>query len=107
MRRRTLRRRYGHAKGGLKTLPPIGTKVRLTGTFLKSTGQQRGSEGASVWTVVGNWGGNYVYVDEPLDDAYRAKMWGDLPESERPKWRSFAKGNLQIVGGPLKAGDYP
>jgi hypothetical protein len=107
--RHSLRRRYGHAttKRGLKEIPPIGTKVRLTGAFLKSTGQQRGSEGVSVWHVIGSWGGDHVYVDEPLDPKYVREMWGDLPEAERPKWRSFHKGNLQIVGAKPQAGDYP
>lgn len=106
-RGRALRRRYGHASGGgLKEIPPVGTKVRLTGKFLRDTGQQRGGEGASVWTVVGG-SGSFVQVNEPYDDEYRKQMWGDLPESERPKWRSINKANLQIVGAKPKAADYP
>ncbi len=108
MRRRSgraLRRRYGHA-AGLKAMPPVGTKVRLTGKFLQSTGQFKGREGASVWQVVGG-SDPFVYVNEPLDEEYRKQMWGDLPEAERPKWRTFHKGNLQIVGAKPKAEDYP
>ncbi len=91
---------------GLAEVPPPGTRVRLTGAFLKSTGQQRGSEGASVWTVIGG-DGDFVIVDEPFDEEYRTMMWGDLPEAERPKWRRFNKFNLEIVGAKPKAGDYP
>jgi hypothetical protein len=103
-----LARRYGHA-GGLKSQPPPGTPVRLTGAYLKSTGQQRGSEGASKWKVIGPVPGmpRHVYVDEPHPEEYRTMMWGDLPESERPKWRAFALGNLQIIGAKPKAEDYP
>ena len=85
---------------------PIGAKVRLTGTFLKSTGQQCGPEGLSVWTVVAN-DGDFVLVNEPHDEEYRKHMWGDLPESERPKWRRINRANLQIVGAKPKASDYP
>ncbi len=106
-RGRALRRRYGRAAArGLKAPPPIGAKVRLTGSFLKSTGQQRGGEGASVWTVVGN-SGSFVLVNEPHSEEYRKQMWGDLPEAERPKWRAINRANLQIVGAPPQAGDYP
>jgi hypothetical protein len=109
-RGRTLRRRYGHASArGLSDMPPIGTKVRLTGTFLKNTGQQRGGEGASRWKIIGPVPGmpQHVYVDEKYDDEYRKMMWGDLPEVERPKYRAIALGNLEIVGAKPKAGDYP
>lgn len=91
---------------GLREAPPVGTKVRLTGIFLKNTGQQRGGEGASVWTVVGNEG-NFVLVNEPHSEEYRKQMWGDLPEAERPKWRAINRSNLQIVGAKPKAADYP
>jgi hypothetical protein len=97
----------GSPMRGLKNLPPPGTRVRLTGAFLKSTGQQRGGEGASVWTVVGSSGDSFVLVNEPYSEEYRQQMWGDLPESERPKWRAINKANLQIVGAKPKAGDYP
>jgi hypothetical protein len=86
-----------------------GTPVRLTGKFLKNTGQQRGKEGASRWTVIGPVPGmpEHVYVDEPYSDEYRAQMWGDLPESQRPKWRAFNINNLEVIGAKPKAEDYP
>jgi hypothetical protein len=108
--KRRLHRRYGRASArGLKEVPPPGTKVRLTGHFLKSTGQHAGSEGTSVWQVIGPVPGmpHHVYVNEKHPESYRQMMWGDLPESERPVYRAFALGNLQIVGAKPKAADYP
>ena len=104
MSRRGLRRRYGHA-GGLKALPPVGAKVRLTGTFLKNTGQHRGGEGASRWTVVGHSGGSFVIVDEEADQSYFTAA--ELAADPSLKWRRINKGNLEIVGAKPKAGDYP
>jgi len=91
------------------TFPAEGTPVRLTGKFLKNTGQQRGSEGASRWKVIGPVPGmpEHVYVNEPHSEEYRKMMWGDLPEEERPKWRAIALGNLEIIGAKPKAKDYP
>jgi hypothetical protein len=101
-----LHHRYGHA-GGLKAQPPPGTKVRFTGKFLSSTGQY--TLAPHVWRVIGPTPGmpNHVQVDEKYDDEYRKMMWGDLPENERPLYRSIALGNLQIVGAKPKAADYP
>ena len=97
MARHSLRRRYGRARGGLHGPPAPGTRVRLTGSFLKSTGQQRGREGSKVFTVIGT-SGDFVQVNEPLDEEFRKKMWGDLPESERPRWRTINRANLEVVG---------
>lgn len=97
---------------GLKTKPAVGTAVRLTGAFLKNTGQQAGDEGAKRWKIV-ECGcglcvlGKHAATDEKHDDAYRAKMWGDLPEAERPLYRHVALSNLEIVGAKPKAEDYP
>jgi len=105
---KALKRRYGRAVGkrGLQAPPPIGARVRLTGAFLKSTGQQRGGEGMSVWTVTGN-DGDFVITNEPMDPTYVKEMWGDLPEAERPKFRRINRFNLEIVGAKPKAADYP
>ena len=35
----------------MKTKPEPGARVRLTGKFLRNTGQQIGAEGLSTWTV--------------------------------------------------------
>jgi len=98
------------SKRGLQAVPPAGTKVRLTGYFLKSTGQQRGSEGLSRWTVQACAcdlckTGRFVCTDERFEDSYRTIMWGDLPLAERPEFRHIACGNLEIVGGKPKAAD--
>ena len=94
------------SKRGLSARPAPGTKVRLTGYYLASTGQQTGSEGASRWLVVDCACGlcrlgRHCAVNEPEPQ----DMYLDLPPAERPQWRHFAIGNLQIVGAPPKAGD--
>lgn len=75
----------------------IGDKVKLTGKFLKSTGQGLGREGQKSWTVVGFWLNNpeMVFVNEPVA---MPEMYADLPESERPKWRTINAANLFKVG---------
>lgn len=89
---------------GLKEPPPPGTKVRLTGSFLKSTGQQRGGEGASRWTVLGN-SGAFVIVNEEADTRWFTPE--ELAADPSPKWRRINRANLEIVGAKPKAGDYP
>lgn len=103
---RRLRRRYGRARG-LKSVPPVGTKVRLTGYFLKVTGQQRGSEGQKVFKVLGQSGDSWAIVDEELYDYKDTFTPAELAADPSLKWRRIAIGNLQIVGAPPKAGDYP
>ena len=54
----------------MKTKPEPGTRVRLTGKFLRNTGQHTGSEGQSRWTVTGCAcglckNGRHVATDEP------------------------------------------
>ncbi len=54
--------------------PLVGTRVRLTGEFLRNTGQMAGGEGQSKWTTVDcRCGlcktGRFVAVDEPSIDA--------------------------------------
>ena len=103
--RKGLKRRYGRASArGLQSPPPVGSRVRLTGSFLKSTGQQRGREGASVWTVVGNTP-SFVIVNEPADTSYFTPA--EMAADPSLKWRRINKGNLEIVGAKPKAGDYP
>lgn len=56
-----------------RTFAP-GARVRLTGEFLRNTGQIVGGEGSSRWTVVAHHGcrlcedGRFVMVDEPSTD---------------------------------------
>jgi len=85
-----------------------GTKVQLTGVFLRSTGQVAGGEGASKWTLVpcscalcrdGSLSNGYfVAVDEPREVE---------PGEVGPKWRHFNAANLQVVGGRPRASNYP
>jgi hypothetical protein len=73
----------------------IGDRVKLTGKFLKNTGQRTGSAGLSEWTIVGFWSeGRMALVNEPADQT----GYEDLAPEERPKWRSIAVANLYKVG---------
>jgi len=110
-RARALRRRYGHA--GLKAVPPPGTKVRMTGIFLKNTGQHRGREGASRWTVLpweqsgfpGAPSPDMVVVNQPEDPSWYSDIRST--RSDGQFMRRIHKGNLEIVGAKPKAEDYP
>jgi hypothetical protein len=111
----SLRRRYGRAswKGGLKELPAPGTRVRLTGIYLKNTGQQRGGEGSSIWTVLpwsesgfpGRPNDSFVVVNEAQDGAMYSDITSTRPDGKF--MRMINKANLQIVGAKPKAADYP
>lgn len=90
----------------------VGARVRFTGSYLASTGQQTGPEGLSVWTVQACQcglcaGGGFACTNEALEPRQVAEVWGDLPEAERPKWRHINLANLMRVGGKPKASDYP
>jgi hypothetical protein len=100
---------------GLKVAPPAGTKVRLTGYFLKCTGQVKGGEGGKRWTVLAPYAcgfgpfncgcedGHLVAVDEEIsrigyEDITSTRTDGKL-------MRHIALANLEIVGAPPKAAD--
>lgn len=109
---------------GLKVVPPKGTKVRMTAKFLASTGQVKGSEGMSRWTVTdcvvgsidgypegGPCGmcrdGKHVCTDESHSAATDANGYEDIPEALRKQMkRHIHIGNLEIVGAKPKAEDY-
>lgn len=97
---------------GLRERPPAGTRVRMTGRFLASTGQQTGSEGLSRWTVLDCScrmcaAGTHVATDEPHPAALDRRGYEDVPDAERLAMkRHIAIGNLEIVGAPPKAADY-
>jgi hypothetical protein len=65
-----------------------GDRVRLTGEFLRNTGQIAGGEGQSRWTVLAHDGcrlcsdGQFVQVDQRSEDD---------PE----RWRHIHAGNLE------------
>ena len=101
---------------GLRVRPPVGTKVRLTGKYLQSTGQQAGGEGTSVWLTVDcgkDSGCNCdpwfsVAVNEPHTCRTDPTGYEDIPPEVRAKmWRHLALGNLEIIGAKPKAEDYP
>lgn len=86
-----------------------GDKVKLTGVYLRNTGQIAGGEGRKTWRVVACTcdlcaRGGFAAVDEPPLDY---GQWDDLPEAERPKHRHINLGNLQRVGAPPRAKDFP
>lgn len=77
----------------------VGDKVKLTGLFLKNTGQTCGGEGGKVWTVVGFWSdGRQCLVNEPHVCQTDPTGYEDLAPEDRPQWRSIATGNLFRVG---------
>jgi hypothetical protein len=104
------------SKRGLQVRPPVGSRVRFTGYFLKSTGQQTGDEGGKRFTVVADCGygahcachrdsGDQVAVDEQIEDQ---SLWYSDVVSSRPDgllMRHIALGNLELVGAPPKAAD--
>lgn len=89
-------------------------KVRLTGYFLKCTGQQAGGEGQNVWTVVECGcslckSGRYCATNEPrqLDGPDGKPLYTKEELAEISPHRHIALFNLQAVGGKPKASDYP
>lgn len=87
-------------------------KVQLTGVFLANTGQRTGGEGQKKWRVVECAcglcaGGCFVAVNEPHHCQADPTGYEDIPIDARPKHRHINMGNLMIVGGPLRASDYP
>ena len=73
----------------------IGDRVKLTGKFLKSTGQQTGREGATVFTVVG-FDGNWAVVDQKLEGSYFTDA--EIAANPSLAFRRIALGNLFKVG---------
>ncbi len=77
-----------------------GDRVRLSGKFLRSTGQGVGGEGRKTWTVKALSFG-FVVVDEELSPAalqgYTAE---ELAADPHLRYRRFAPGNLVRVGTP-------
>jgi hypothetical protein len=81
-----------------------GTKVRLSGKFLRNTGQIAGGEGQSVWTVQecscpGCKDGYLVATNEPKDEE-SLKMFTEEELRDMPylRMRHIARGNLSILG---------
>ncbi len=93
-----------------------GTKVRLTGMFLRNTGQIAGGEGQNVCTIVAcacrlcqpkDNRAAFVAVDEPHEAQTDPRGYEDLAPEDRPKWRHINAANLEVVGGQPRACNYP
>jgi hypothetical protein len=81
-----------------------GARVRLSGKFLRSTGQYTGGAGQSVWTILDLPAGSasWVVVNEEADTSlYTAAELADDPSL---KWRRIARANLVLVGRPDHGG---
>lgn len=78
-----------------------GMKVRLTGAFLRSTGQIAGGEGQKRWIVIEcscrmcGRDGQFCAVNEPHICQTDPRGYEDLPPEQRPKWRHFNVANLE------------
>lgn len=86
---------------------PVGTKVHLTGHFLRSTGQYTGGDANGKWLIVACdcelcKRGEHCAVNEPALDY---GQWDDIPKEKQPKWRHFAIANLEEAGKPSKDKD--
>jgi len=89
-------------KRGLREAEMVpGTRVRLTGAFLRSTGQVAGPEGSSIWTIVAcdcvlcadrMTGWRFVAVDE---DGFEGAL------------RHINAANLEAIGSRPRAANYP
>ena len=90
-----------------------GTKVRLTGAFLRSTGQIAGGEGQRTWLLVECKCALCapkrpqpgipvcVAVDELAADQ------DQYDAADRPRWRHVLATNLQRVGRPVRLLEEP
>lgn len=72
----------------------VGDKVRLTGEFLRATGQAAGPEGASCW-VVRAIDREWAVVDQPADVAWYTAE--ELEADPSLRFRRIALGNLEVV----------
>jgi ATP-dependent phosphoenolpyruvate carboxykinase len=79
----------------------IGSKVALTGQFLRATGQFTGPDGHARWTVL-DVDRDFVTVDEPRDwrEWLSQEEFDALPERAQriAEHRRFRRGNLYVVG---------
>jgi len=80
--------------------------VRLTGVFLRDTGQIAGGEGQNVWQVAecscslcSEWEGPNAMPLVAVNER------GGGPR--QVAWRHIAAVNLEVLGAPPRAADYP
>lgn len=98
-------------KGKPKHFEP-GDRVRLTGVFLKNTGQRAGGEEQSRWTVRAcDCGlcasGRYSAVDQQYSPLSVSWTPEELAADPRLQWRHILNANLEQVGKPIRAEDLP
>ena len=73
----------------------VGDKVKLTGKFLKNTGQRTGSAGLSTWVVTGIDGRWAITDQENTLDMFTPE---ELAADPTLKFRRIAVSNLYKVG---------
>ena len=73
----------------------VGDRVRLSGAYLRSTGQAASREGTKTWTVKGITG-DFAIVDEAADTRWFTDS--ELATDPSLRWRRIALGNLVRVG---------
>ena len=86
-----------------------GDRVRLTGAFLKSTGQIAGGEGHTVWTVQACpcslcKSGRFILTDEPRQDNGMFTP-EEIAREPHLKYRHVAAGNVVRTGVPDGSAD--
>lgn len=74
----------------------VGDTVRMTGKFLRNTGQQVGGEGKKRWTVK-DIQGSFAVVDEDADTSYFTAE--EMQKDPSLRWRRINVGNLEPVKG--------
>lgn len=74
----------------------VGDKVKLTGKFLRNTGQATGPEGLSTWTVLAVDNEMITVDQEHADIGYWTAE--ELAADPMLKFRRFNAGNLYRVG---------
>lgn len=76
----------------------VGDKVKLTGKFLKSTGQFAGSAGLSTWEVTAIEGSFAVTNQELSSESLNMFSAEELAADPTLKFRRIAVANLYKVG---------
>lgn len=83
---------------------PVGTRIRLTGKFLRSTGQMTGGEGQSIWVVrectCGLCKRDFVCTDQERTPGELALLYSpnELREFPHLRWRHINLNNVCAVG---------
>lgn len=77
----------------------VGDKVKLTGKFLKSTGQFKGPAGLSTWVVTAITPNGWAVTNQAVSNATLESFAADeLAADPSLKFRRIALANLYVVG---------